>query len=192
MLHLVFVLLAFTLIQKLLSAVPKTSVYYTVVSFVSVWLSLQTMPSVSAFLSGLAVLLGLYFVVFIVAKQLVLSLAGITLNSAVDVNRLEVGMIPAEQIVRVEQANGAVHYEKRQVAFSSRQDNRTIISPDPVGLTVDEIVQLQNLAAEGALAEFGNRVNIQPSIGFAPVIFVGTLLTVLCQGPFYFKLMQLF
>ncbi len=191
-LHLVFVLLAFTLIQKFLSRLPKTSIYYAVVSFVCVWLSLQTMPSVSTFFSSLAVLLGLYFLVFVVAKQLVLGLASITLNSAVDVSGLEVGMIPAEQIVRVEQVDGAVYYEKRQVAFSSRQEKSAIISPDPAGLTADEIIQLRNLAAEGAFSEFGNRVNIQPSIGFAPVIFLGTLLTVLCQGPFYLKLMQLF
>ncbi len=187
-----FVLVVFILGQKLLSTVPKTPIYYAVVSFVCVWLSLRGMPSVSSFLSSFAVLLGLYFFVFVVAKQLVLGLASITLNSTVDVSRLEVGMIPAEQIVQVEQAGGAVHYEKRQVDFSSGQDNRTIISPDPAGLTAAEIVRLRNLAAEGALAEFGNRVNIQPSIGFAPVIFVGTLLTVFCQGPFYLKLMQLF
>ena len=113
-LHLVFVLLAFTLIQKLLSKLPKTSVYYAVVSFVCVWLSLQTMPSVSTFLSSLVALLGLYFLVFVVAKQLVLGLASITLNSAVDVNGLEVGMIPAEQIVRVEHADGAVRYENNR------------------------------------------------------------------------------
>lgn len=187
-----FVLVVFMLMQKLLSAVPKTSVSYTIIGFVCVWLSLQGMPSISSFLSSFAVLLGLYFFVFFVAKQLVLGLASITLNSTVDVSRLEVGMIPAEQIVQVEQASGAVHYEKRQVDFSGGQDNRTIISPDPAGLTAAEIVRLRNLAAEGALAEFGNRVNIQPSIGFAPVIFVGTLLTVFCQGPFYLKLMQLF
>ena len=188
----VFVLVAFTLIQKLLSAMPKTTLYYAVVSFVCVWLSVQTTPSVPVFLSSFAFLLGLYFLVFVAAKQLVLGLASITLNNAVDVSGLKVGMIPAEQIVRVKRRDGTVYYEKRHVEFSSGQDDNTIISPDPAGLTADEIVQLQNLARKGALAEFSNRVNIQPSIRFAPVIFVGALLTVLCRGPFYLKLMQLF
>ena len=188
----VFVLVAFTLIQKLLSAMPKTTLYYAVVSFVCVWLSVQTTPSVPVFLSSFAFLLGLYFLVFVAAKQLVLGLASITLNNAVDVSGLKVGMIPAEQIVRVKRRDGTVYYEKRHVEFSSGQDDNTIISPDPAGLTADEIVQLQNLARKGALAEFSNRVNIQPSIRFAPVIFVGVLLTVLCRGPFYLKLMQLF
>ena len=188
----VLVLLVFASIQKLLSAVRKTPVYYAVVGFLCVWLSVQTIPSVPAFLSSLAFLLVLYLVVFVVAKQLVLGLASITLNNAVDVGGLEVGMIPAEQIVRLKQRDGTVYYEKRQVEFSSGQGDNIIISPDPEGLTADEIVQLQALAKEGVLAEFGNQVNIQPSIRFAPVIFAGLLLTVLCQGPFYLKLMQLF
>jgi Flp pilus assembly protein protease CpaA len=188
-LRLVLVLVAFTLIQKLLSLLPKTPVYYAVISFVCIWLAMQTTPSVSVFLSGFAFFLGLYFVVFVIAKQLVLSLASITLDNAVDVNGLQVGMIPAEQIVRVEQQDGTIHYEKKQVGFSSGQDDNIVISPDPSGLTTEEIAQLRELAAEGVFAEFGNRINVQPSIRFAPVIFIGALLTVLCQGPFYLKLL---
>jgi len=186
------VLVAFMLIQKLLSLLPKTPVYYAVVGFVCVWLAVQSTPSLPIFLSGLAFFLGLYIVVFVIAKQLVLSLASITLDNAVDVRGLQVGMIPAEQIVRVEQPNGTFRYEKKQVALSSGQEDNIVISPDPAGLTTEEIAQLQDLAAEGALAEFGNRINVQPSIRFAPVIAIGALLTILCQGPFYLKLIQLF
>ena len=188
----VLVLVAFTLIQKFLSLLPKTPVYYAVVGFVCIWLAMQSTPSLPIFLSGLAFFLGLYLVVFVIAKQLVLSLASVTLDNAVDVEGLQVGMIPAEQIVRVEQQDGTVHYEKKQVEFSSGQDDSIVISPDPAGLTTEEITQLQNLAAEGAFTEFGNQINVQPSIRFAPVIAVGALLTVLCQGPFYLKLIQLF
>ena len=191
-LHLILVLVAFTLIQKVLSVLPKTPVYYAVISFVCIWLAVQATPSVSVFLSGFAFFLGLYLVVFVIAKQLILSLASVTLDNAVDVNGLRVGMIPAEQIVRVEQLDGTARYEKKQVAFSSGQDDSIVISPDPAGLTTEEINQLQNLAAEGAFVQFGNQINVQPSIRFAPVIAVGALLTVLCQGPFYLKLIQLF
>ena len=189
---LILVLVAFMLIQKLLLVLPKTPVYYAVIAFVYVWLAVQATPSLPVFLSSFAFMLGLYFVVFIIAKQLIFGLANITLNNAVDVGGLQVGMIPAEQIVRIEQTDGSVHYEKRQVEFATAQDDKTLISPDPAGLTAEEIDQLQNLATAGAFAEFENRVNIQPSVRFAPVIFVGTLLTVLCQGPFYLKLMELF
>ena len=191
-LHLVLVLAAFTLIQKLLSPLPKTPVYYAVIGFLCVWAAVQTTPSVPVFLSGFAFFLGLYLVVFVIAKQLILSLASVTLDNAVDVNGLQVGMIPAEQIVQVEQPDGTVRYEKKQVEFSSGQADNIVISPDPIGLTAEEIAQLQNLAAAGAFAEFGNQINVQPSIRFAPVISIGALLTVLCQGPFYLKLMQLF
>ena len=94
-LHLILVLVAFTLIQKLLSPLPKTPVYYAVVSFVCVWLAVQATPSMSVFLAGFAFFLGLYLVVFVIAKQLVLSLASVTLDNAVDVHGLQVGMIPA-------------------------------------------------------------------------------------------------
>ena len=191
-LRLVLVLVAFTVIQKMLSPLPKTPVYYAVVSFACVWLAVQATPSISVFLSGFAFFLGLYLVVFVIAKQLILSLASVTLDNAVDVNGLQVGMIPAEQIVRVAQPDGTVRYEKQQVEFSSGQDDNIVISPDPTGLTTEEIAELQHLAAAGAFAEFGNQINVQPSIRFAPVISIGALLTVLCEGPFYLKLMQLF
>ena len=136
--------------------------------------------------------MGLYFVVFILAKELILSLASLTLDNAVDVKGLQVGMIPAEQIVQVEQPNGTIGYQKKQIGFSSGQNDNIIISPNPSGLTPEEIAQLRDLAAEGAFAKFGNRINVQPSIRFAPVISIGALLTILCQGPFYLKLTQLF
>ena len=188
---LILVLVAFMLIQKLLLVLPKTPVYYAVIAFVYVWLAVQATPSLPVFLSSFGFMLGLYFVVFIIAKQLIFGMANITLNNAVDVSGLRVGMIPAEEIVRVEQPDGSVGYEKRQAEFSTAQDDKTLISPDPAGLTAEEIAQLQHLATAGAFAEFENRVNIQPSVRFAPVIFAGTLLTVLCQGPFYLKLMEL-
>ena len=191
-LRLVLVLVAFTVIQKLLTPLPKTPVYYAVTGFVCVWSAAQTTPSISGFLSGFVFFLGLYLIVFVIAKQLILGLANLTLDNAVDVNGLQVGMIPAEQIIQVERSDGTVGYQKKQVAFSSRQDDNIIISPDPIGLTTEEISHLQNLAANGALAEFGNQINVQPSIRFAPVISIGTLLTVVCQGPFYLKIMELF
>ena len=189
---LVLVLAAFALVQKLLSSVPKTPVYYAVVGFACVWLSVRSAPSVPAFLSGFALFFGLYLIVFVIAKQLVMGLASIMFDNPVDVNGLRVGMIPAEQIVRVPQPDGSVRYEKKQVAFSSGQDDNVVVSPDPAGLDAEDIAHLQDLAAAGALVEFENQIKIQPSIRFAPVISIGALLTVLCQGPFYLKLIQLF
>ena len=191
-LRLVLILAAFTLLQRLLSPIPKTPVYYVIVGFMCVWFSIRSAPSVPVFLSSFAFFLGLYLVVFVIARQFVLSLASLTLDRAVDVSGLRTGMIPAEQIVRVSQSDGSVRYEKKQVDFSSGRGDTVVVSPDPAGLDTEEIAQLQHLAAEGALAEFKNRIRIQPSIRFAPVIAVGALLTVLCQGPFYLQLVYLF
>ena len=190
--ELVLILAVFTLTQKLLSLVPKTPVYYAVVGFACVWLSVWSAPSVPVFLSDFALFFGLYLVVFIFAHQLVLSLGSLVLDNAVDVESLESGMIPAEQIVRVAQPDGSVRCEKKQVAFSSGQGDNIIISPDPAGLDDEAIACLRDLAAEGEFADFENQIRIQPSIRFAPVISVGALLTILCQGPFYLKLMQIF
>ena len=188
-LRLVLVLGAFVLAQKLLSPVPKTPVYYASVGFACVWLAVRSSPSVSAVLSGFAFFLGLYLIIFVIAKQLVLSLASLVLEHAVDVRDLQIGMIPAEQIVRVSQPDGTVRYEKKQVEFSSGHADNIVISPDPAGLDAEKIAQLQHLAAEGALAKFGNQIKVQPAVRFAPVISVGALLTILCQGPFYLKLL---
>ena len=148
-LRLVLVLGVFVLAQKLLSPVPKTPVYYASVGFACVWLAVRSTPSVSAFLTGFAFFLGLYFIVFIIAKQLVLGLASLILERTVDVRDLQVGMIPAEQIVRVSQPDGTVHYEKKQIEFSSGHADNIVISPDPAGLDAEKIAQLQYLAAEG-------------------------------------------
>ena len=191
-LRLVLILAMFTLTQKLLSVLPKTPVYYAIVSFLCVWLAVQTAPSVKAFLSGFTFLLGVYFVGFIAVKQLVLSLMSLALEQTVDVNGLKVGMIPAEQIVWLTHTDGSIRYEKEQVEFSSGRGDNIVISPDPEGLTVEEISKLQHLAKQGAFNKFENQIKIQPSIRFAPIISVGVLLTILCQGPFYLKLTQLF
>lgn len=189
--RLIIVLAVFALLRKSLSRVSKSPAYYATVSFVCIWLSVRLAESVVAFFSSAIFFFGMYLAVFVIAKQWILSLASLMLDRVIDVSDLEVGMIPAEQIVRVAQPDGTVSYEKRQIVFSSGHDVNTIITPDPVGLNADEIAELQHLAAEGALADFKNRIRIQPSIRFAPVITAGVLLTILCRGPFYLTLLQL-
>ena len=189
--RLALVLGVFALLVKSLSRIPRTPVYYTITGFISVWISMRVSASAEAFFSSAIFFLGMYFVIFVVVKHLVLSLASLTLDSTIDINFLKVGMIPTEQIVRIAQPDGSIRYEKKQVVFSTGHDDNTIITPDPGGLNADEIDQLQHLAAEGAFADFGNQIRIQPIICFAPVITLGVLLTILCQGPFYLKFFQI-
>ena len=193
LLRLLFVLVAFTLTQKLLSLwLPKTQIYYAMIGFTCLYLAIQAAPSLPAFLASFTFFFALYFLVFFVAKQLILSVASVMLDSTIEVNRLQPGMVPAEQIVRVEQQNGSIRYEKRRAEFSRGWDKNVVISPDPAGLTAEEVDQLQRLTGAGVFAEFGNQIKVQPAIRFAPIITVGALLTILCQGPFYLKLMQFF
>ena len=191
-LQLGIILVAFTLLQKLIALLPKTLVLYTVVGFLCIWAAIQTTPSVMAFLSSFTFFLAVYFVVFVAAKQLVLGLVSLALERVVDVNGLQVGMVPAEEILKVAQPNGSIRYEKKRVDFSSGHGDHIVISPNPEGLTVEEISQLQSLAAQGAFQEFQNHIRVQPAIRFAPVISLGVVLTILCQGPFYLKLTQFF
>ena len=110
----------------------------------------------------------------------------------IDIANLQVGMIPAEQIVERKHKDGSIYYEKRQVTFSSGITGNIIVTPSATGIRKKTITELQELAEQGAFTEYGNQIKIQPDICFAPVITVGVLLTVLCQGPFYLQLIQLF
>ena len=189
--RLVVVIAVFALIRKLLAPIPKTPVYYAIVGFTCVWISVRSAVSPPAFFFSFAVFCGLYLLIFVITKQLLLSLARMTLDRSVHVNDLEVGMIPAEQIVRVSHTDGRISYERRGVVFSSGHDENIIISPDPIGLDARLIAELQQLAAADAFANFGNQIRVQSAISFAPIITVGTALTIFCQGPFHLKLIAL-
>lgn len=186
-----FVLTMFILVRSLLSSISKTSTYYTIIGFACIWVSLKASTSITGFIYSFAFFLGLYFIIFVVAKQLVLGLA-ITLERNIDIVNLKVGMIPAEQIVRITHQDGVICYEKQQAAFSSGITDNIVISPSAVGLSKEEIAELKKLADQEAFTKYENKIRIQPDICFAPVISVGALLTILCQGPFYLKLIQIF
>lgn len=185
------ILTAFILVQKLLSRLPKKPIYYTIIGFACIWISLKVSTSISGFIYGFAIFFGLYFVIFVIAKQLVLGLA-MTLDKNIHVANLKVGMIPAEQIVQTRDKKGVICYEKQQATFSTGMTGNILISPSATGLSKEEIAELKNLSDQGAFAKFGNKLKIQPDICFAPVISIGALLTILCQGPFYIKLIQMF
>ena len=184
------VVTAFILVRRLLSRLPKTPTYYVIIGFACIWILLNVSPSITGFIYGITFFLGVYIVVFVIAKQMVLGLV-MTLERNVDIENLKVGMVPAEQIVQTKHQDGVVRYEKQQAVFSSGNAN-IIISPSAKGLSKEEIVELKRLADQKEFAKFGNKIKIQPDICFAPIISFGALLTILCQGPFYLKLIQIF
>lgn len=185
------VLTTFTFVRTLLSNIPKNTTYYAVIGFVCIWISLKVSASISGFIYSFAIFLGIYFFIFIIAKQLVLGLAMLLVKD-IDIANLQIGMIPAEQIVQTKDQDGRVSYEKRQATFSSGITDNLIITPSATGLSKETITELKKLADQGAFTKYGNQIKIQPDICFAPVITVGVLLTILCQGPFYLQFIQLF
>ena len=117
-------------------------------------------------------------------RELVFALDGVTLSRHVNIDELQQGMIPAERIVRVED-NSEVQYETDQNYISSHLDKDVFLSPTPEGLSEDKIIELKKLATEGHFNHFDNRLMIQHTFHFAPMILLGTLLTIISKGPFY-------
>ena len=75
--RLVMVLSVFAVLGKLVSRVPRTPIYYAITGFLPIWVSLQLSGSVEAFFSSVIFFLGMYLVVFVVAKHLVTSLVSL-------------------------------------------------------------------------------------------------------------------
>ena len=186
-----FVLTIFILVRTVLSSIPKTPTYYTIIGFACIWISLKTSATIVGFIYSFSFFLGLYFIIFVITKQLILGLA-MTLERNINIKNLKVGMIPAERIVKTTNQDGVTCYEKQQVTFSGGITDNIIISPSATGLSKEEITELKKLADQGTFIKYGNEIKIQPNICFAPVISIGVLLTILCQGPFYLKLIQIF
>ena len=187
--QLVLVLAIFAGVQKVLGRLSKTPTAVVVVLFGSSWLMFKNAPSIGLLFGGLAFLLGFYLLIFVVAKQIVLQLASVAFDRVIKVSDLQVGMILSEHIVKMEQEDGHVHYEK-QMDRNKRQ-GAELITTDPVGLSAKTIKELQSLVKENAFAHFDNKIRIQPAIRFAPVIAFGGLLTVLCKGPFHLGVISL-
>lgn len=187
--QLVLVLAIFASIQKVLGRLLKTPTAVVIVLFSSGWLMFKNAPTLGLLLGGIAFFLGFYLLIFIVAKQLVLQLASVAFDRVIKVSDLQVGMILSEHIVKMEQEDGRVHYEK-QMDRSERQ-GAELITTDPVGLSAETIGELKSLVKENAFAHFDNKIRIQPAIRFAPVIAFGGLLTVLCKGSFHLGIISL-
>ena len=187
--QLVLVLAIFASIQKVLGRLLKMPTAVVIVLCSSSWLMFKNAPTLGLLLGGIAFFFVFYLLIFVVAKQLVLQLASVAFDRVIKVSDLQVGMILSEHIVKMEQEDGRVHYEK-QMDRNERQ-GAELITTDPVGLSAETIDELKSLVKENAFAHFDNKIRIQPAIRFAPVIAFGGLLTVLCKGPFHLGIISL-
>lgn len=125
-----------------------------------------------------------YQLVLPVVRTYVLDLDMSCLSQVIRVQDLQSGMNPAEKIVKVQTDEG-VRYKKEQALVSDLHNENLVVSPTPEGLSDEKVQELKALADAGVFKGFDDSLAIQRAIHFAPIILAGTLLTVLCGGPFY-------
>ena len=94
-------------------------------------------------------------------------------------------MVPAEQIVKTEGEDGEVAYSKQGFALPNVLNANIILGTLPGGVSEEKAAELKQLREDGKFADFNNKIHIQRSLRFAPVIFLGVILTILCRGPFF-------
>ena len=129
------------------------------------------------------------FVIFVFAISWFLILFRFSVDffftKEVPIESLRPSIIPAERIVKIEQDGMTDKYMKVPVDFANPAQDNIIVDVSSEGLTPEQIEQLQQLAANGSLNEFENRLRIQEKIPFAFMIVLGALLTLLARGMVY-------
>ena len=127
----------------------------------------------------------LYLAVFFFGKHFVENLDTMVLDREVDISDLKEGMVPAERIVKVEGDVGEISYSKQGFSLPNVLNSNIIVGTLPGGVSKKKAVELKQLAIDGAFEDFDNKIRIQHSLRFAPVICLGVILTLLCRGPFF-------
>ena len=127
----------------------------------------------------------LYLTVFFFGKHFIENLDSMVLDREIDISDLKEGMVPAEQIVRVEGINGEITYSKKGFALPSVLNSNIILGTLPGSVSEEKAAELKQLSAAGKFEDFGNKIRIQRSLRFAPMICLGVILTLLCRGPFF-------
>jgi hypothetical protein len=103
----------------------------------------------------------------------------------VNIYRLKEGMIPAEAITKQGLKVKTKEYEfltpRKETAFFMRTN---------AGLTKEEIDRIKKAHLAGKM--HFNELKIKQTIPFAPFLFLGTLITIICQGNIIVFLRSLF
>lgn len=126
-----------------------------------------------------------YFSLMVFLLFVLLSLGESVFTRSVKIANLKEGMIPAEMIVK----EGG-RFVKKPITFASflillRQGSmeQPLVGFNPDGLEKEEIAQIHSLSARGLLVADGLKVSLV--IPFAPVLFLGGLLTYFFHGSLY-------
>ena len=127
----------------------------------------------------------LYITIFFFGRHFIHNLDDMVLDREILISELEEGMVPAEQILKTEGNDGEVTYSKQGFALTNVLNSNIIIGTLPGGVSNEKAAELKQLAEDGKFADFENKIRIQRSLRFAPVICLGVILTLLCRGPFF-------
>ncbi len=161
----------------------------SVVCVVLIGLMIVTTPwTLSAWAASYIPFLKIYLVyilIFFFGRNFIYNLDSMVLGREIDISDLREGMVPAEQIVKTEGDDGEVTYSKEGFALPNVFNSNIILGTLPGGVSKEKAAELKQLSEEGKFEDFENKIRIQHSLRFAPVIFLGVILTILCRGPFF-------
>ena len=126
-----------------------------------------------------------YIVIFFFVRHFIQNLDSIVLDREINISDLKEGMVPAEQIVRIKRENGETAYSKQGFALPNVLNTNIILGTLPGGVSKEKAAALKQLTEDGKFEGFDNKILIQRSLRFAPMICLGVILTLLCRGPFF-------
>ena len=127
----------------------------------------------------------LYLAVFFFGKHFIENLDSMVLGREIHISDLKEGMVPAEQIVKIEADNGEVSYSKQGFALPNVLNTNIVLGTLPGGVSKEKTAELKQLVEDGRFEDFDNKIRIQHSLRFAPLICLGVLLTLFCRGPLF-------
>ena len=160
-----------------------------VVSVVMIQLMIITTPwTLDAWSQAYAPLLKIYLfylTVFFFGRYFIENLDSMVLDREVNISDLKEGMVPAEQIVRIKGDDAEVTYSKQGFALPNVLNSNIVLGTLPGGVSKEKAAELKQLSEDGKFEDFDNRIRIQRSLRFAPMICLGVILTILCRGPFF-------
>ena len=105
----------------------------------------------------------------------------------IPIRELRVGMVPAEGIVK----EGSGHYRTVELGREKYGQARPLFGRSSRGLTERQVAELKRLDGGGYFARFGGRLKVEQTMAFAPMLLLGTLLTVWFGGTFAVALVPL-
>lgn len=127
----------------------------------------------------------LYIAIFFFGKHFIYNLDNMVLDREIDISDLKEGMVPAEQILKIEREDGEVAYSKQEFSLPNVLNTNIILGTLPGGVSTEKTAELKQLTEDGKFEGFDNKIRIQRSLRFAPMICLGVILTLLCRGPFF-------